>query len=578
MGPASQPKLQPPTKGPRTIEMEVAASGGVVVTDHPLASAAGMEMFARGGNAFDAAVASLFTLSVVEPMMVGVFGAGFSVIRKGHDGTIEAIDNSAVAPRASSDDMYIPAEKVQPDQSVPKPSDRRNEIGYLSVATPGALKAWEHMAKKYGELNFSEIIDPALRHARHGFKASHIFVQMVDEKREDLLRHPETARIFLPGGRVPRVGDNIVQTDYASSLEKIAVQGSDALYRGELGEAIVEDVQANGGILTGEDLKEYKLMVRRPLRGTYRGAHEVYTTAPPSSGGAHLIQMLNVLENFDLASMGFGSADHLHLLAETMKMAYADRQQYMGDPERVMVPVAGITSKPYAEKCAGKIRMGSALSYGPGDAVLYEVGGGNTTHVSAFDSDGNMVASTQSISSPFGSGVTVRGTGILLNNFMGAFDPLPGKANSVSSGKRALSSLTPAIFLRKGEPFMCVGTPCGKEAFATICQTVVNIVDFGMTIQQAVEAPRIWTTGIQGTGGEMFRVEPGFEDGVLEELGRRGHELTRVPMVAGGMKGVLFNPMTGLMYGAACWRSEGSPMGYSNWRRDLRAPPSSYVF
>ncbi len=578
MSPVSQPKLQPPTKGPRTIEMEVAASGGVVVTDHPLASAAGMEMFARGGNAFDAAVASLFTLSVVEPMMVGVFGAGFSVIRNGNDGTIEAIDNSAIAPKASSDDMYIPSEKVQSSQGMLKPSDRRNEIGYLSVATPGALKAWEYMAKKYGELNFSEMIEPALRHARHGFKVSHLFVQMVEEKREDLLRHPETARIFLPGGRVPRVGDQIVQTDFASSLEKIAAQGSDALYKGVLGEAIIEDVQANGGILTGEDLKEYKLMVRRPLRGTYRGEHEVYTTAPPSSGGAHLIQMLNILENFDLASTGFGSADHLHLLAETMKMAYADRQQYMGDPERVMVPVAGITSKPYAEKCAGKISMGSAMSYGPGDAVLYEVGGGNTTHVSAFDSDGNMVTSTQSVSSPFGSGVTVQGTGILLNGFMGAFDPLPGKANSVSSGKRVLSSLTPAIFLRGGEPFMCIGTPFGEEALATICQTVVNIVDFGMTLQQAVEAPRVWTTGIQGTGGKILKVEPGFEDGVLEELGRRGHELSQVPMVAGGMNGVLFNPRTGLMYGAACWRSEAAPMGYSNWRRDLGVSPSSHVF
>jgi len=566
------PKLKPPTDlFFRTHKREVAASRGVVVANHPLASAAGVEMFARGGNAFDAAVASLFALTVVEPMMVSIFGAGFFVVRVAETGRIETVDNYAVAPRAATDDMYTPVERRQPGQYLFETVGRRNMVGHLSVATPGALKAWERIVEEHGALSLPEVMEPAIRYARNGFRASPYLVHWIKEARGDLELYPETARTFLPGGAPPSPGDLVVMPEYAETLEKIAKGGSDVLYRGELARAVVDDMEENGGILTLEDLAGYELIVRRPVRGTYRGGYEVYSMAPVSSGGTHIVQMLNILERFDLSSLGFGSPEHLHLLAEALKIAFADRQQYMGDPERVLVPVAGLTSKRYAEERAGLISLDAAGRYAPGEPMLYEGGGGNTTHVSAMDAEGNIVAATQTLFSAFGSKVTTPGTGMLLNNCMGLFDPRPGRANSVAGGKRMLSSMAPAIVLRGGEPFMCIGTPGGTRIFAAVCQAIVNVVDFGMTIQQAVEAPRIWTMGIPGTDGEKLHVEPGFPDETLQGLRARGHDIVVMPRIAGGMNGILVDPVTGLMHGGACWRADGTPMGFSGGPAHPRA-------
>jgi len=567
-----QPRLKPPADlFFKTHKREVAASRGVVVANHPLASAAGVEMFAQGGNAFDAAVASLFALTVVEPMMVGIFGAGFFVVRVAETGSIETVDNYAVAPRAATEDMYTPVERRQPGQYLFETTDRRNTVGHLSVATPGALKGWERIVEEYGALSLPAVMEPAIRHARNGFRASPYLVHWVEEARGDLERYPETARVFLPEGAPPRPGDRIVMPDYAGTLEKIAGGGSDVLYRGELARAVVDDMEENGGILTREDLAGYDVIVRRPVRGSYRGRFEVHSTAPVSSGGVHLIQMLNVLERFDVASLGFGSPDHLHLFAEALKLAFADRQQYMGDPERTLIPVAGLTSKRYAEERAGQISLDAAGRYAPGEPMLYEGGGGNTTHVSAMDSDGNVVAATQTLFSPFGSKVTPPGTGMLLNNCMGLFDPRPGRANSVAGGKRMLSSMAPAIVLRDGEPFMCLGAPGGTRIFAAVCHAIVNVVDFGMTVQQAVEAPRIWTMGIPGTDGERLHVEPGFPEATLQGLRARGHDVVAMPRIGGGMNGILVDPVTGLMRGGACWRADGTPMGVSGGPAHPRA-------
>ena len=570
------PKLKPPSELLfKTHKREVAASRGVVVANHPLASAAGVEALARGGNAFDAAVASLFALTVVEPMMVGVFGAGFFVVRVAETGRIETVDNYAVAPKAATEDMYTPVERRQPGQYLFETVDRRNVVGHLSVATPGALKAWEHIVDEYGALSLPQVMDPAIRYARNGFRASPYLVFCIEQSRSDLELNSETAKVFFPGGVPPEPGDLITRPDYAETLEKIARGGSDVLYRGELAKAVVDDMEENGGILTLEDLAEYELIMRRPIRGMYRGRYEVYSMAPVSSGGTHIIQMLNILERFDVASLGFGSPEYLHLFAEVLKIAFADRQQYMGDPERVLVPVAGLTLKRYAEERAEQISLYAAGRYTPGEPMLYEGGGGDTTHVSAMDSEGNIVAATQALFSAFGSKVTTPGTGVLLNNCMGLFDPRPGRANSVASGKRMLSSMAPAIMLRDGDPFMCLGTPGGTRIFAAVCQAIVNIVDFGMTIQQAVEAPRIWTMGIRGTDGEKLHVEPGLPDETLEGLRARGHEIVTMPKIAGGMNGILVDPVTGLMHGGACWRADGAPMGISGGLAHPRAliPP-----
>jgi gamma-glutamyltranspeptidase/glutathione hydrolase len=284
--------------------------------------------------------------------------------------------------------------------------------------------------------------------------------------------------------------------------------------------------------------------------------------APGSSGGTNIIQMLNMLENFDVASLGFGSVEHVHLLAEALKIAFADRQRFLGDPSEVEVPVSGLISKRYAAERAKEI-VSTAKTFAHGDPRAHESDSGCTTHVSAMDSEGNMVAATQTLNNTFGSKVIVPGTGILLNNCMALFDPRLGMANSVAGGKRMLSSMSPTIVLRDGKPFLCIGTPGGLRIFPSVCQAIVNIVDFGMAIQQALEAPRVWTMGIQGTPGEKLHMEPGFGDGVMGDLEARSHEIVVMPRIAGGMNGVLYDRETGLMHGGACWRADGAPVGVS---------------
>ncbi len=286
--------------------------------------------------------------------------------------------------------------------------------------------------------------------------------------------------------------------------------------------------------------------------------------ASGSSGGTHIIQMLNILERFDFSSLIFGSPDHIHLIAETLKIAFADRQRYMGDPWRLPVPVRGLTSKAYAALRALEIGD-SVKTYHYGDPYPHEGEGQCTTHVSVMDDAGNMVAATQTLFTAFGSAVTVPGTGMLLNNCMGLFDPRPGRANSVSEGKRMLSSMAPTIVLRDNKPYLCIGSPGGTRIFPAICQALINIIDYGMGIQQAVEAPRVWTMGIPGTPEGCLHVEPELGDDTIAELKRRGYDVLIVPKVAGGMNGILVDD-EGLMHGGACWRADGTPMGVSGGR------------
>ena len=553
--------------GFETYKQGVIASRGVITANHPLASMAGAEMMAKGGNAFDAAVATLFALSVVEPMMVGVFGAGFFVIRNGETGRIETIDNYAKAPLAATEDMYTPVEVRQTGQNIFETVGQENMVGYLAVGTPGTLKAWEHVVDVYGRMSLLEVVAPAIRLARDGFTASPYLNYVVDFAKEGLSRFPSSAKIFLPGGKPLETGHRVLRPDYAETLEKIARGGSDVLYRGEVGKAIVDNIVENGGLITLEDLASYKLVIREPVKGVYRDRYKIYSMAPGSSGGAHIIQMLNMLETQDVSSLGFASVEHLHLMTEVLKIAFADRQKYMGDPSIIDVPVSGLTSKEYAKKRVEEIGESAALHV-PGDPYVHENDSSNTTHVSAMDSEGNMVTATQTLNSTFGSKVMVPGTGVFLNNCMALFDPKPGRANSVAGGKKMLSSMTPTIMTRDGEPFLCIGTPGGLMIFPSICQAIVNIVDFGMSIQEAVEAPRLWTIGIKGTPGEKLLLEEGFSEKVREGLKMRGHEIVIVPRVAGGMNGVLRDPSTGLLHGGACWRVDGTPIGISGGNAD----------
>ena len=389
-----------------TYKHDAVATNGMVSTNHPLGSAAGLEMLAMGGNAMDAAVASAFALSVVEPMMIGIFGAGFINFYNASDGEFVNIDNYSVAPHAATPDMYETISDTWPDYM--ETADRANLVGYRAVGVPGALKGWCYAEERYGRLGLDTVIQPAIRYAQRGFPASQYLVDIIHQGREDLTMFPATADVFLPGGLPPAVGDLVVRADYARTLEEVARLGPDVLYVGSIGQMVVDDMASNGGIVTSDDLRDYRIHLREPVRGTYRG-YEIVAMAPTSSGGTAIVEMLNILQGFDVEGAGFGTAEGVHLLAESMKIAFADRFEYMGDPGFVEVPVAALTTKEYAATRRGEIDTGTARAYGYGNPSAYVGEGADTTHLTVADGDGNVVSTTQTIHAAFGSRVTAPG-------------------------------------------------------------------------------------------------------------------------------------------------------------------------
>jgi gamma-glutamyltranspeptidase/glutathione hydrolase len=428
---------------------------------------------------------------------------------------------------------------------------------------PGALKGWAHAVARYGRLPLARLIQPAIRHAAGGFPASAYLVQMITDAREALSRFPASAEVFLPGGRVPAIGQTIVRADYARTLQQIADEGAETLYTGALARTIAADMATNDGLITLDDLAGYRVVEREPVRGSYRG-HAIVSMAPPSSGGTHIAQILNLLEDFPVGSgdLRFGAPGYHHLFAEALKIAFADRRRYMADPETTDVPVAWLTSKEYAAQRRREIDLQRAGNPAAGEqvAVATFLGGegANTTHLTAMDDEGTIVSTTQTLNSGFGSKVTCPGTGMLLDNCMVLMDPVPGRTNSIAGGKRILSSMSPTIVLRDGAPLMALGTPGGKRIFAAVTQAIINVIDHGMTLQEAVEAPRIWTQGAD------LELEDSFPNlaALRADLEARGHRTTVVQKVAGGMNGVMVTP-DGLLHGAACWRADGVPVGIS---------------
>lgn len=522
----------------------------MVVTNHPMGSAAGLEMLSMGGNAIDAAIASVFALSVVEPMMVGPFGGGYINLRTA-DGESVCIDNYTLAPSAATADMYRPVSDTWPDYLLTE--GRESQVGYLAVGVPGNLKAWEEVHSGYGKLDWQAVIAPAIRYAQNGFPASEYLVRLIMENRDDLALFPATAEIFLPGGSPPTPGQNIVRRDYAESLKAIASGGSAELYDGPLGHAIAEDMKRNGGLITIDDLRGYTTLRKDPVRGTYRG-FEISGPPPGNTGITLIIEMLNILENFDVGAQGFGTSEGLHLLAESLKIAFADRFEYLGDPATIEIPLDWMTSKSYAAHRASGIDLSRASEQAAG---VRSAESSNTTHLTTADDEGNVVSMTQTINELFGSRVTVPGTGILLNNTQAMFDPHPGNPNSVLPNKRVVSSMSPTILSKDGKPFMGIGTPGGVRIFGSVMQGIMNVIDHGMTLQEAVEAPRLWTQG------QDVELEQGFAPGSSDGMSGLGHPVVRVPNVAGGMNGILIDHERGLMTGAACWRADGVPAGLS---------------
>jgi gamma-glutamyltranspeptidase / glutathione hydrolase len=526
------------------------ASRGVVVTNHPLGSAAGAEMLAAGGNAVDAAIGALFALTVVEPMMVGIFGAGMTHLRLA-DGRHLVIDNYTIAPSAARPDMYRPVSDAWPDYL--RAEGDVNLIGLLSAGVPGTLKAWAEAITRFGRLDLETVMQPAIRHAERGFRATPYLVEAVTETAPDLARFPESGRTFLPGGAPVKAGDLVVMPEYAAALRLIAAKGPGALYGGDLGAAVADYMARAGGLITLDDLARYETIERRPIRGRYRG-FEIAGAPPPTAGGLHLIEMLNILEGFDPAGLGFGTAEYFHLIAEVLKIGFADRNACTGDPAFVDIPIERLTSKEHAAARRAQIRADRAGDYGvvPGVAT----GSAHTTHVTTADAEGNVVAMTQTLNNLFGAKATVPGTGIILNNTMALFDPHPGTPASVAPGKRVTSSMAPTIVLRDGRPAWALGLPGGVRIFTSVLQAVMNLIDHRMPLQEAVEAPRIWSQG------QELEMEQAIPAAVRDALAGRGHRVVAVPAVAGGMNAVAFSA-DGTLEGAACWRADGTPMGVS---------------
>ena len=527
------------------------ASRGMVVTNHPLGSAAGAEMLAAGGNAVDAAIGALFALTVVEPMMVGIFGAGMTHLRLA-DGRHLVIDNYTTAPAASRPDMFRPVSDTWPDYL--RAEGDVNIVGLLSAGVPGTLKGWSEAITRFGRLDLETVMQPAIRHAERGFRATPYLVEAVKETAPELARFAETARTFLPGGAPIKAGDLITMAEYAATLRLIAAKGPGVLYGGDLGATVADYMRRAGGIITLDDLARYETIERAPVRGRYRG-FEIAGAPPPTAGGLHLIEMLNILEGFDPRGLGFGTADYYHLIAEVLKIGFADRNACTGDPAFVDIPVERLLSREHAAARRAQIHPDRAGSYGPSVAGV-PAGSAHTTHLTTADAEGNVVAMTQTINSLFGSKATVPGTGMLLNNTMALFDPHPGTPASVAPGKRVTSSMAPTIVLRDGKPAWALGLPGGVRIFTSVFQAVVNLIDHRMPLQEAVEAPRIWS---QGQELEMERDIPAT---VRDALAARGHQVVTVGGVAGGMNAVAFNP-DGTLEGAACWRADGTPIGVS---------------
>jgi gamma-glutamyltranspeptidase / glutathione hydrolase len=538
------------------------ARDGMVVAAHPLATVAGLEMLSRGGNAVDAAVATLLSLSVVEPFMTGIFGGGFMLIRR-PDGEVVALDNYCVAPQRARPDMFEP---LAPAGGLYNVVDGLNDVGHRAVGVPGSLAAYAMAVQRYGRLDWATVLQPAIRQAEQGFPATSYLVEAVRAEAANLARFADSAKVFLPGGAPPAVGSIIRRPEYAATLRLLAQEGPAAFYRGAIARAVAEDMKTHGGLISLEDLAGYEVQERTPIRGTYRG-YEIVSMAPASSGGLVLVEMLNLLEGFDVAGAGFGTPAGVHLLAEALKIGFADRRVYLGDPEVAGAPPVWLTDKRYAQRRRGEINQQRAGSPQAGRPDLLE--GTCTTHVTAADGQGCVVTTTQTVNMLFGSRVTVPGTGMLLNNCMRLFDPRPGQPNSIAPGKRMLSSMTPTLVLKDGRPVLAVGTPGGTRIIAAVLQAIVNVVDHGMNVQAAIEAPRIHT----GTENEGLLLEPDFTPEMAQALAAMGHPVQRVARVAGGMHAIRFHD--GLLEGAACWRADGVAMGVSGG--PTKDPAQSFV-
>ena len=502
---------------------------GMVASEQGLATQVGLDILKQGGNAIDAAVAVGFALAVVLPNAGNIGGGGFMVLHDDKTGKDVAIDFREIAPAKASRDMYL--------DSQGNVIDGKSLFTHDASGVPGTVAGMEYALKKWGTMPLSKVLEPAIKLADKGFIVSDILAQTLKEEKSTLGKWSSSKAIFFKNGEPLKSGDLLVQKDLAKSLRLIAKQGAKAFYQGEIATKIAKEMQSQGSTMTLGDLKAYKVVERQPIIGDYRG-YKVVTMPPPSSGGVHLIEILNMLEHYPIKEDGVNSAKNIHHMAESMKLAYADRSEYLGDPDFVKIPVTGLTSKAYANERVktiddNKARLSSTIK--PGKPQPYE--SDQTTHYSVMDKAGNAVAVTYTLNLNFGSGIVVEGTGILLNNEMDDFSVKPGvpnafglvggAANAIEAKKRPLSSMTPTIVMKNNKPWLVTGSPGGARIITTVLQSVVNTIDHEMNPAEAIITPRVHHQWLP----DELRVEEGISPDTIKLLQDKGHNVvTKAPM------------------------------------------------
>lgn len=543
---------------PQDIVQPVVAEKAMVVASEPLAAQAGLAVLKAGGNAVDAAVTIGFVLAVTLPRAGNLGGGGFMLLHS-VAGESQLIDYRETAPAAASRDMYLDSQG-NPDATL-------SRFSHLAVGVPGTVAGLAKALAAQGSISLAEALAPAIRLAREGFPMPASLARDLESRRERLFANSAVrAAFFKPDGSSYAVGETFRQPDLARTLQAIADAGPAGFYRGAFARALASEMKANGGLISEADMADYQAIVRQPVSGSYRG-YRIISTPPPSSGGIHILQILNILEGEDLRSSGHNSAATIHRMAESMKLAYADRSKYLGDPGFARIPQAGLISKAYAAELRAKIAKTARPSaeIHPGEPPGYE--SNETTHFSVVDAAGNAVSNTYTLNFSFGCGIMVPSTGVLLNNEMDDFSAKPGvpnayglvggEANAVAPGKRMLSSMSPTIVLKDGKVFLVTGTPGGARIITTNVQIILNLIDHQMNIQEAVNAPRMHHQWLP----DELRIESGISPDTLDLLRTRGHKIS-LGNTMGAASSIMIDPSSGWRYGAADPRRNGLAVGY----------------
>ena len=536
----------------------------MVASQHELASKIGVEIIKRGGNAVDAAIAVGIALAVVYPEAGNIGGGGFMLIRK-KNGDTHVIDYREMAPAAAHRDLYL-----DKDGKLIR-GEGGSTIGYRASGVPGTLAGFELAFKNHGsgKLKWSELVAPARELAANGYVLSYRLASLLKAFREHLAKYPDSNRIFLNNGKYFEEGTLFKQPELAETLGRIEKDGAKEFYTGKTARMIADDMKANNGLITLDDLRKYQAKERTPLRGTYRG-HEIISMPPPSSGGIVMLQVLNMLEAYDIKAMGPNSSAKFHAYAEASRRAFADRAEYMADPDFAKVPVAGLIDKNYAADRRSSIdvkKASSSMDIKFGAPAGAE--GSETTHYTVVDPDGNVVANTYTINDLYGSRVTIKGTGVLMNDEMDDFAAQPGKPNlfglvqgernKVEGGKRPLSSMTPTIVLRKdGSVWFTVGARGGPRIISAVMQTVINVIDHGMDIQAAIDAPRVHH---QWLPDELLFEPYGLSPDTMNILSGFGHKFAARPGYIAQATGIMIAD-DGVRLGSIDSRGDGEAIGY----------------